>query len=678
MELLAVAGLLTLPGLPLALLVETRTRREPGAMGPAALAYDAAVLGTVCMVLGTLGLVRIGWFSAGAVVALAGVVTAVGAAAVIMRRRALAPIARPNISVFAVAVGVVITAGMVLRRDPIEFVFMIGDMGEYVNRAHLVAAGDRLTESFPHGFTTFLAIPAALFGTSSTVAGLPFVGLLMLGGVARLGHVTATPPVVRLAVLALVALGLPGVWFSVFPVSEALYAPLLLAMAVFFARALVDRSPALAAVAGALTFPLGILRGNALLLAPVALLVGVVVALMVERTRRPSVATAFTASAMVGLAFAYAYNVAYLPHYFLNLQISLFVPDPLFEGMHDLRLTRPGLPLALALSSGVAVISAIPLLAGRLRGEPGAKAEPANLALWLPAAVVVAAGVAVLALDAGAVASGTRRLGLMLPAVAVAGLLVAAPLSRRRSTVFPLLVFAALVVAAGAVLHAHRLGPDRYHFYRLYWDRYLYSEVVPGLVVAAVVGGGVLWRRSAAAWSDRTRWVVAGIVLVLPLTLLPASLHATSHPLIGDTYALYERLDGMLDDPPTPIVFRGMEETPPGWDFPNTHRVFGLPLISFGYRSLNLPGLDQAFSPDPRPGPAEIEALMRDAGESTASLVDVGVPLTDTTTGALSIEYVGAARHVAWVLPQIPWDEEDWRRVEFVVRVARLSCPTCA
>ena len=81
----------------------------------------------------------------------------------------------------------------------------------------------RCCQSFPHGFTLFLASTNLLLGEAHTVAGLPALGITFLLGIVTLAK-TAGVRVGAVLVVGLIVVVHPiTVWFSTFPVSEALY-----------------------------------------------------------------------------------------------------------------------------------------------------------------------------------------------------------------------------------------------------------------------------------------------------------------------------------------------------------------------------------------------------------------------------------------------------------------------
>src|SRR3954453_1029245 len=135
-------------------------------------------------------------------------------------------------------------------------------MGEYVNRANRVAQGAPLLQSFPHGFTLFLASTNLLLGEAQTVAGLPALGVTFLLGIVTLAKTAGVRVGAVLAVGLIVVVHPVTVWFSTFPVSEAMYSVFVVAVVYCMVRARRDSSLAYAALGGLMVGALLIVRGN--------------------------------------------------------------------------------------------------------------------------------------------------------------------------------------------------------------------------------------------------------------------------------------------------------------------------------------------------------------------------------------------------------------------------------
>ncbi len=69
---------------------------------------------------------------------------------------------------------------MLLRTDPIYFIYQTADFGEYVNRANRIAAGGPFGEWFLDLFPATLSVPSLIFGSIHTVDAMPLLGLLVV------------------------------------------------------------------------------------------------------------------------------------------------------------------------------------------------------------------------------------------------------------------------------------------------------------------------------------------------------------------------------------------------------------------------------------------------------------------------------------------------------------------
>ena len=128
-----------------------------------------------------------------------------------------------------------------------------------------------------------------------------------------------------------------------------------------------------------------------------------------------------------------------------------------------------------------------------------------------------------------------------------------------------------------------RGGPSYY----LYWDRYLYSEVLPfALVLAAIALHeliGVCLDTEHRRPAVRVAAVVA-LTAMVGFVVVPPWIHTrdsgiTRHALYGDVYGKLRRLDRLARvDGDEPIVYSGARLVPPGWFFPSTKDAFARPL----------------------------------------------------------------------------------------------------
>ncbi|MDQ1385587.1 MAG: hypothetical protein QOG65_2966, partial [Actinomycetota bacterium] len=255
------------------------------------------------------------------------------------------------VGVMVVLVGV----ALVLRQGPSYFIFETGDMGEYVNAANILAHTGKLSASFPHGFTVFLAGTNLLFGQAHTVAAVPTLGVGLVLGAFAYSRAIGLHVVAALGIAALVVAHPVTVWFSLFPVSEALYAVLLIAALYFVVQARANRSYGHAVLGGLVVGLMLIVRGNALLLAPIVVLVFFAsAAIDDERTMR--VQRAFTVVALLALSGSYAYDLHNPRTYFVQTQLKGMVPHSLFKVANRAKLLDVSIPLVLTVAAGLAAV----------------------------------------------------------------------------------------------------------------------------------------------------------------------------------------------------------------------------------------------------------------------------------------------------------------------------------
>jgi hypothetical protein len=193
-----------------------------------------------------------------------------------------------------------------------------------------------------------------------------------------------------------------------------------------------------------------------------------------------------------------------------------------------------------------------------------------------------------------------------------------------------------LVVVHGigtySVLYAHRVPHALAAPYYLYWDRYLFSEVLPLVILVVAVALHALIEmveRRDPAWS-RNRAVAAVVLVLVVLALIPDAIEThriTRYTLFGDSYGVLAHLDRATRYPgATPvIVYSGLRTLPPYW-FPNeTYRVFALPLVQTFGRSVFGTAMDPHHT-DPNFDPVTARALLATTHLSRGYLVDVRDP----------------------------------------------------
>lgn len=681
--------LLVVVGLPSAILLRRR------ADGWLAVLIDAALHGLVWLPLAV---------TAWAWLELAGLAVVVAAWATVVflvatGRAKAPPMRRPAVlGRRAITLGggwlVVLTVAALVRMREDNFLPWIGDMGGYVNWANeFVRTGD-LRAQWPPLYPAYLAVSTALFGTAHTTIGMPVVGIILLLGIARMLHQLGVHRGVLLAAGGAVALNLHAVWFSSFPASESLNAPVFVLWLTLVHRLLVGsaRHRAVVAGVGVTMLALGLLRGSApLLLLPL----GVVVVLALEirlwrRFARP-LWSAFAVSAVASVV-CYWYGIAQIPGYFVGSQLHEMLPGRVW-----LQLERGGLfDLTVRTAATLVLGGATILLVGTVvvarisRAGPRTAAVGGTSARWVRfVPLVVAALFAALVwsqvLVDGEVAAILSRMSAALVAGAVLTLAAAGWSRARAGQVVAVLMGSVALTFVG--LQARRLGGVRTHAFYLYWDRYLFSEVLPVLVVLTFLGlGWVVERlgRTTVPGRHRTRAlqvvaavVVVGIVVVPSLRALRL---AAADVYMRGAYDLTDRLANLVAQEDLPVYWSADSNNgvPGFFIFPNTWMAFAVPLErTFGLDVFNIEqGRHHDFERDDVLEARQVPFIAACAQVTEFVLLDVatGGPGADRAVSSpgVRVEPLGVEEGAVSFLTQPP-DELGWHVVDFRVAAWRVT-----
>jgi hypothetical protein len=587
-------------------------------------------------------------------------------------------VANPVLASSGSFVALTFVVGALLRDKAAYFIYDIGDFGEYVNRGNVLAKGGSFTQWFTQGFSILLSLSHTLLGEPREVDVMGFLGLLVMATAlaiaARLG---ATK--LALAVIAVVfAIGVVPVWFSNFPASETAYAALALGIVLFLVTAVQHRHPGTAVVGGlAFGFFLMLMRGNAVLLFPVLLVVAVVVAPFVSRDAFRIVVWS-TASTIVGLYAGFVYDARFNHPYFIDFQMPQFLPDRVWHRFADIGNAVPAVWKGAVFLALVAVVLGIATALNRWAAPRWVRATV------LPASLVVAVLALVAPLDAGGLREGLGHYDAVVQALIVVGIVGAFVALARdvEDHVRVGIVVLALVAEAFALLHAYRFPTPRPAKYFLYWDRYLWSDFFPAAMVLAAVGIGVLqgwWRKL-----HPHRWVTTGVVVVVAMagtaTMWSAGALSREHRFMGDAYGTLRQVADLTDD--LPIVYSGIafEDMPPDMGHPNTFRMFAQPLTeTFGRTVYGISGVSATAQGDPRPTLPEVLRGMREEGLDRVAYVEVvapnrqGSPLA-AGDPALDIERVGTVAIDVPMLARPVWEmPKHWTTARFRIAVSVLT-----
>lgn len=533
---------------------------------------------------------------------------------------------------WALLVGVVVVA-LWARRQPINFVYQTGDMGEYVNNANQIARGDRLGPSFPHVFSTVLAAIRAVWGYSHTTVFLPALGaILAIAPIAVARQLQASLPVAGLAGLV-VAVSPFTVWFGIFPVSESLMAVLFLGAFLALLAGIRSDSPRLAILAALLVGCAAFTRGTGLVLALIPLLTlpftcyaGPIRSLGGDAPTNESsgrrIAAAFTLTSAAAVALAATYNF-WTIHPYMMLQVRLI-------GGEDF----PSIPAWLVAIVGAAYFMAVVALVRRgLR-----RSTPISWFRWLPVALAVAAVAAhVVVMNNSGLLNALDLFGWPLIIPAAVGLIGLWP-TTRWPTIPPVIGIQLVGIGAiGTVLYADRLPEERYHSFWQYWERYTFSEVMPVAIFlmavgmataefAILVGVPRLMRKVPAeneSESVPARWVVwigaSALAIVTILWARPQIAEINRYEFFGDSDKVVSEIASEIGDEP---AYWSADKLSSAWFFPNTYRAFAAPAsAAFGSDFQNLGGIGP-FDDDPNPSIQEAARAGNAAGFDSVTVVE--------------------------------------------------------
>jgi hypothetical protein len=661
-------GFVLLPGIPIALVVgrTDEPRRWSGIL------VEALLLGSCWWLL--LGL----WFSHARWLAPWQLLLPTFAVTIAAWIVALPQLTRTRAgwSWFATFVTALSVVAVWLRAEPFYFLYQIGDFGEYVNRANAVADGGGFIGWFTQGFTVALTLSHLALGEASTVDLMPFLGIVLLWVTMELTRRLGAPRGAQALVGVVLAVGEVPVWFGRFPASESLYAVLQVGLVLLVVTAVQRGSTRLATAGGVVCGLLLVTRGNGLLLGPIVVMT-VLLGSLTASKRTVDVLSRWAWAALLSLGAAFTYNARFSHPYFIAEQLPKFVPDPLFrqlEGMGGLRFAAPRFVVLVA--GTWALVRLARAVHGRL--------TPARVAVVLAALIVVAIAAVMIVFGAAGLLDALGRYNIAVEVLGALGIVTA--LWRFRSfddgqRLGVILVI--LVCGTFATLYAERYARPRYAPYHLYWDRYLFSEFFPLMVLASVWAVIEITRRVPPH-------VVGAAILSLAVWLYASSSLIREHVFMDDAY---EQLRVVADDvEPTGFVFVGIprDEVPVAVCHPNTHRLVASPLVETFNRPMLSRGL-RAFGTDPLPGTVDVEAVLTAQGVARASIVQVVAEGDDPLPVDAGRATVEAVSEHSLTIPMLDrpldvgegdpldgcntrgGDRQRWRFARFDVFVSRVS-----
>jgi hypothetical protein len=287
-----------------------------------------------------------------------------------------------------------------------------------------------------------------------------------------------------------------------------------------------------------------------------------------------------------------------------------------------------------------------------VRARIAPRVQPPANRFWQVAATSVV-GIAVVGLavcQRGGVDDALERWGLAILLLAACGTAVVALRPGRYldgATGF----FVLLVVATDTLLFALRLPEARRAIYYLYWDRYLYSEVLPFALLLAAIALHELIGWCVAGEQRRPALRLAAVIALIAIVgfaLVPPWIHTrdsdiTRQALYGDAYGKLSNLDRLARvEGDGPIVYSGARPVPRGWFFPSTNSAFARPLEeSFDRIIVGTKAFGPAH-PDPVFDPTSAHTALVNAGYHRGYLMALRRPFAARFPDDAHTRYLGA------------------------------------
>ena len=279
----------------------------------------------------------------------------------------------------------------------------------------------------------------------------------------------------------------------------------------------------------------------------------------------------------------------------------------------------------------------------------------------------------------GGLIDGGGRFGLLILLLALVGIFLAGAWTTEDGPRIVIVLSSMLVVVYG-ILHALRLTDPRGHAFFLYWDRYMFSEVFPSVVVLAAAGLSRLF--GFVSLTTRRPLAIGGLALITIGTVLlgggPASA-MRERMMFADSYEELSTLNSLaLTAGDLPVFFSGYESQPEGWIFPNSFRAIATPLAdSFSRDVPNIKDLDD-FGLDPSVTERELyEYLKNEDVEGVYVIRAVGPGAHKAEDGKLTNQSVlGKVEVPIEVLRQAPGVlNPETTQVDMTFEVVLVSLP---
>ena len=370
-----------------------------------------------------------------------------------------------------------------------------------------------------------------------------------------------------------------------------------------------------------------------MLLAPIAVL-ALFASAAIDDDTTVRVQRRFTVVALLALAGAYVYDLHYPRTYFVQNQLHGLLPRSLFKIGDRLQLFSVSIPLLIALAVGLVIVLRATLLVTRFV-RPRVVDRPVVFWRYAYGILLGFSAVAAVFMHHAGLVDTLLRWGIVLLALTLVGLVaIFVRPGRYLDGVNGLIVV--MTISAYSLLFMARVPISKPHAYYLYYDRYLFSEVLPAAIVlhgdrSALLRRHVRFGREGRgrSWSASDRRARRRGPRSRFVPNLKETHRITRYPLFGDSYQTLHRLDELTrTDGSGAIVYSAPPVPPAGWFFQNTSsRRFALPLgETFRRTVVGMP--TDPFGADVQFDVASTRDRLKKAGFDRGYLVSLRAPGT--------------------------------------------------
>jgi hypothetical protein len=467
---------------------------------------------------------------------------------------------------------------------------------------------------------------------------------------------------------------------------------------------------------------LSLLRGTApILVAPLVLVA--IIALVAPRWRHlaPRLWLLVAANG-AGSAIGFWYGVERIPSYYVTTQIRQLLPGGLYSKLLDVGVLKVGVVSAITAILVIVVLAAVYYVVRRFTSASddaevvGADTATADstatstagsdtLTVGIGVRVIEVLGAALVLiavadsdLRGSEVWNSLHREAFLLVIVAIVAPVLLA-VTRHGRVEASIAIMSSVIAAVFIQLQTGRLEGTKTHSTFLYWDRYLYSEFFPVMMILVGILFGIAYRllrvrldpamfafasrRPGAPQLAITGLALVVVAYVLIKAVLPVSSYIQQNTLLLGAGTIETKLQYEMKDVDKPFLWGGSSPSGvPASGFPNTWMAFATPLaISYGREYANSQSDESKgdFSPDPVLTKRDVESAM--ACTKTASVYVAETRTSGRSFGTrmagsgLDVPRIGSIRQDVTQLAQLITPDK-WHVASYRIDVYEVTAPS--